>query len=109
MPSSILIDLHTHSLFSDGVLIPAELVRRAEVAGYKTIAITDHADSSNLDFIIPRITQVCQQINQLSKITALPGVELTHVHPQIMNKLVHQARELGAKVIVVHGKLSSSR
>ena len=104
MPSSILIDLHTHSLFSDGVLIPAELVRRAEVAGYKAIAITDHADSSNLDFVIPRITQICQQINQLYKITALPGIELTHIHPQVMNKLVHQARDLGAKVIVVHGE-----
>ena len=50
-----MIDLHTHSLFSDGELLPSELVRRAEVIGYQAVAITDHADSSNLDWIIPRI------------------------------------------------------
>ncbi|HEY3347739.1 MAG TPA: PHP domain-containing protein, partial [Nitrospirota bacterium] len=47
-----MIDLHTHTLFSDGVLIPAELVRRAEVKGYEAIGLTDHADSSNIDFIV---------------------------------------------------------
>jgi len=37
-----MIDLHTHSLFSDGELIPSELVSRAAAAGYRAIAITDH-------------------------------------------------------------------
>ena len=37
-----MIDLHTHSFFSDGVLSPSELIRRAVVKGYKAIAITDH-------------------------------------------------------------------
>ena len=36
-----MIDLHTHSIFSDGDLIPTELAQRAFTAGYKTIAITD--------------------------------------------------------------------
>ncbi|WP_429885909.1 PHP domain-containing protein, partial [Geoalkalibacter halelectricus] len=48
-----MIDLHTHTLFSDGELIPAELIRRAAVAGYTALAITDHVDLSNLDFILP--------------------------------------------------------
>ncbi|NTW17979.1 MAG: PHP domain-containing protein, partial [Syntrophaceae bacterium] len=48
-----MIDLHTHSIFSDGELIPSELVRRAQVTGYRAIAITDHADHSNIDIIIP--------------------------------------------------------
>ncbi|MEK7309147.1 MAG: PHP domain-containing protein, partial [Nitrospirota bacterium] len=30
-----MIDLHTHSLLSDGVLLPSELIRRAYVIGYK--------------------------------------------------------------------------
>ena len=51
-----MIDLHTHTLFSDGELVPAELIRRAEAMGYKAIALTDHVDSSNIDLVVPRIT-----------------------------------------------------
>ena len=36
------VDLHTHTLRSDGVLQPVELVRAAAEAGVKTLAITDH-------------------------------------------------------------------
>ena len=38
------IDLHMHSLFSDGELLPSELARRALVLGHEAIAITDHVD-----------------------------------------------------------------
>ncbi|MEN6421936.1 MAG: PHP domain-containing protein, partial [Smithella sp.] len=63
-----MIDLHTHSIFSDGDLVPAELVQRAWAAGYKVLAITDHVDHSNIDFIIPRIIKVCSKVNQQGKI-----------------------------------------
>jgi predicted metal-dependent phosphoesterase TrpH len=36
------VDLHTHTLRSDGVLQPVELVRAVAAAGVKTFAITDH-------------------------------------------------------------------
>lgn len=99
-----MIDLHTHSLFSDGELIPAELARRAEVAGCRAIAITDHADRSNLDFIIPRVVRVCENINRFAAIRAIPGIELTHIHPREISSLAVEARELGARVVVVHGE-----
>ena len=99
-----MIDLHTHSIFSDGDLIPTELAQRAYAAGYKTIAITDHADHSNFDFIIPRIIKVCQKITEKGNITVLPGVELTHVDPRDIADLAKEARKLGAKIIVVHGQ-----
>jgi predicted metal-dependent phosphoesterase TrpH len=41
-PAPSTIDLHTHTLRSDGVLEPAELVRRAFDAGVRLFAITDH-------------------------------------------------------------------
>jgi len=98
------IDLHTHSIFSDGVLVPSELARRAEVLGIKAIGITDHADASNLDFIIPRIVTAAERLNSLNRIKIVPGIELTHIPPSQIAALVEQARSLGARVVVVHGE-----
>ncbi len=97
-------DLHTHTLFSDGELLPSELVRRAEELGYEAIALTDHADSSNLDWIIPRIVQVCRDLNRHRKIRAVAGVELTHLPLEMIVPMVEQARTLGAQMVVVHGE-----
>ncbi len=99
-----MIDLHTHSIFSDGDLIPAELAQRAYSAGYKAIAITDHADHSNYDFIIPRLIKGCSKITEKGNIKVLPGIELTHVDPGDIAALAAEARKLGAKIIVVHGE-----
>ena len=99
-----MIDLHTHSLFSDGDLLPSELVRRAEKIGYQAVAITDHADSSNLDWVVPRIVRVCAELSGRWRIRALPGIELTHLPPDMIAPLAAQARVLGAKIVVVHGE-----
>ncbi|HUJ16843.1 MAG TPA: histidinol phosphate phosphatase domain-containing protein [Nitrospirota bacterium] len=99
-----MIDLHTHSLFSDGVLVPSELVRRAIMKGYEVIAITDHADASNLDFTIPRVATACRELSRRWKIVALPGIELTHIPPETFAELTERARALGAAVVVAHGE-----
>lgn len=99
-----MIDLHAHSIFSDGVLIPAELVRRYESFGYEALAITDHADSSNLDFIIPRIVKAAGDLNSAQSVRVIPGVEITHAPPVLIPGLVSRARELGAMIIVLHGE-----
>ena len=99
-----MIDLHTHCFFSDGELVPAEHLRRVEVLGYDAIAITDHADSSNIDFLIPRIAQAAKDLNKYSQTRLLVGIELTHVPPALINELAIKARKLGAEVIVVHGE-----
>ena len=99
-----MIDLHTHSLFSDGELLPSELVRRAAAIGYQAVAITDHADSSNLDWVIPRVAQVCRDLNAFWQIRAIPGVELTHIPPDLISPLTLRARALGAQIVLVHGE-----
>jgi histidinol phosphatase-like PHP family hydrolase len=86
------------------VLLPAELVRRAEYKGYRFIGITDHVDQSNLDFVVPRIAELAESLNKVMKIVVIPGVELTHVPPVTIKGLAHRARSLGAKLIVVHGE-----
>lgn len=99
-----MIDLHTHTFFSDGVLIPSELVRRAQIAGLTAIGLTDHGDLSNIDFIIPRIVEVADQLNQFMKIRVIPGIEITHVPPEHIATIAKKARALGAKIIIVHGE-----
>ena len=100
----MMIDLHTHSLFSDGVLIPSELIRRFEALGYDAVAITDHVDSSRLDYVIPRIVQVAEDLNKVQSVMVIPGVELTHVPPSLIGNMVQRARELGAALVVLHGE-----
>lgn len=99
-----MIDLHTHSSFSDGELIPAELARRAKVAGYRAIAITDHADASNMDFVLPRVAAMAKEYSIYMDIVIVAGVELTHVPPALMEQEVRRARALGAGIVVVHGE-----
>ena len=99
-----MIDLHTHTVFSDGELIPFELVRRAEAIGYKAIALTDHMDASNLDLIIPRIVKAIEKLKSHVSIDVIPGAEITHAPPELIADLVKEARALGAKIVVVHGE-----
>ena len=99
-----MIDFHTHTIFSDGELIPSELVRRAAVKGYEAIALTDHVDSSNIDFVLPRIVKAAKELNKYWAITVLPGVEISHVPLEQMGKLVKFAKKNGAKIVIVHGE-----
>ncbi len=99
-----MIDLHAHTYMSDGQLGPAELVRRAEHAGYRAIGITDHADASNLDDLISATVQFVRETQPYLKIRIVPGVELTHVPPGQIAGLVRRARQLGARLVVLHGE-----
>ena len=99
-----MIDLHTHTLFSDGELIPSELVRRAAAIGYRAVAITDHVDSASMDFVIPRVVRVSAELNGAQSVKVVPGVELTHIPPGLIGPMVQKARELGAALVVVHGE-----
>lgn len=97
------IDLHMHSLFSDGELLPSELARRASVLDHETIAITDHVDSSNLSSVA-KLTDVIDDINDNWDINVIPGAEVTHVPIEVIDKVARKAREFGAEIIVVHGE-----
>jgi histidinol phosphatase-like PHP family hydrolase len=98
------IDLHTHTFFSDGALLPSELLRRAVVKGYSVIAITDHADASNLEELIGRLQHFAQQQHGDFPIELLIGVELTHVPPARIPLLAQEAKHFGADIVVVHGE-----
>ena len=99
------VDFHMHSLLSDGVLLPSEIVRRAESIGYEAIAITDHADQSNLEWIIERLLDFYRNLEKNAcEVKVYVGVELTHVPPASIPILASKARRLGAQIVVVHGE-----
>jgi len=98
------IDLHTHSILSDGALLPAELARRAYVKGYRVLGISDHVDYSNVDFVVPRLVEACESGTNYDGLEVMPGAEVTHVPPKGITRLVERARELGARFVIVHGE-----
>jgi histidinol phosphatase-like PHP family hydrolase len=98
------IDLHSHSFFSDGVLLPSEMLRRAEVLGYAALAITDHVDISNLEEIATQLVRLYREGLAGFGLTFIPGVELTHVPPEQIAPLARRAKRLGARLVVVHGE-----
>ena len=63
------IDLHSHSTYSDGVLTPAALVRRAASRGVSLLALTDHDETGGL----AEAAQTASAVNVL----LVPGVEIS--------------------------------
>lgn len=62
-------DLHTHSVFSDGTLTPAQLIEMAENMGLGAIALTDH----NTVLGLPEFLAAAEGKN----VEAVPGVEFS--------------------------------
>ncbi len=63
------IDLHTHTVNSDGSMTAAELVRHAKAAGLRAIAITDH-DS------IDGVNEAVEEGKKIG-LEVVPGIELS--------------------------------
>lgn len=97
------IDLHMHSLFSDGELLPSELARRAANLNHEVIAITDHVDYSNVEQI-PQIQKAIDDINANWNIKVVLGAEVTHVPTESIDVVAKKAKDLGAQIVVVHGE-----
>lgn len=68
------IDLHTHSLVSDGTYTPAELVRYAKGKGLRAIALTDH---DRIDGI-----EEAEAVGGEVGVEVIPGLELSADFPE---------------------------
>ncbi|MGE5309379.1 MAG: histidinol phosphate phosphatase domain-containing protein [Deltaproteobacteria bacterium] len=100
-------NLHTHSLLSDGCLLPSEIAVRYAAAGYKAIAITDHVDYSNIATVIAAIDRFRSRWPKDFPLKVLAGVEITHVPLSQAAALVRYARENGAQIVIGHGETVS--
>ena len=97
-------DFHTHTFLSDGVLSPIELIRRALVRGYRAMALTDHVGLGNVEFVVKTLVIDCEQATRRWDILVLPGVEITHVPKDDIDLVARTAKEMGAKLVAVHGE-----
>jgi len=104
MDAPLRIELHSHTVYSDGELLPSELIRRAVVLGHRALAITDHADASNLEDLIARLGRLREDQGQHLGLELLIGLELTHVAPEDIAMLARRARLAGADLVLVHGE-----
>ncbi|MDD5111332.1 MAG: histidinol phosphate phosphatase domain-containing protein [Candidatus Altiarchaeota archaeon] len=95
-------EFHAHTFYSDGVLCPMELVRRAFVLGDGALAITDHVDFTNIEHVLRQ--QRALKGNVSWDIEVFCGVELTHIPVDRIAGLAAKARRLGADIVILHGE-----
>lgn len=76
-----MIDLHTHSTFSDGSLTPTQLVLEARTAGIEYLALTDHDTGKGLDEFIA----ACKE----NGIYPVPGVEFSVFEDPVTRQQMH--------------------
>lgn len=64
-----MIDLHVHSIYSDGTDTPAALIRMAGLRGLAAMALTDHDTVSGIEPLL--------EAAEGSKVEAVPGIEMS--------------------------------
>jgi putative hydrolase len=99
-----MIDLHTHSILSDGELLPLESARRAKVKGYTILGISDHVDVTNIEYVAVSILKISEKNEHHEDIQVVPGVEITHSPARFIGEMILRARRLGISYVVVHGE-----
>ena len=73
----ISMDLHTHSIFSDGEKTPREIVLKAKEEGIDVIALTDHNTFDG----VSEFRDACVEVGQ----KGLVGIELSTRYPLVMS------------------------
>jgi 3',5'-nucleoside bisphosphate phosphatase len=68
------VDLHSHTLFSDGSLTPAELVRLARTNRVRALSVTDHDHVGGIDEAL--------EVGHTVGIEIIPGIELSIAHAE---------------------------
>lgn len=102
-------DFHVHTVLSDSTMTPATAMRFARLAGYRGIALTDHADHASMESIISQLRTMVRQYALYAGIEVFAGIELTHVPPPLIPSAIAEARLLGAQLVIVHGESISDQ
>ncbi len=74
-------DLHCHSYYSDGVLSPTEVVRRAKNNGVKMLALTDHNSVSGVKEAI--------EVGKIEGVKIIPAIEIKFGGGEVLGYFVN--------------------
>ncbi len=102
-----MIELHSHTLLSDGVLLPSEALQRAQADGLAALAITDHVDIGNVVRVVSELQRIREEMEGLLAVRLIVGAEVTHVPPALIARVCRLARTHGAQLVLVHGETLS--
>ncbi len=75
------LDLHIHSIYSDGIATPLEIARKAKARGLSAISITDHLYIGKeerfgvTDRTFKSYFKACHLAAQISELSVIPGLE----------------------------------
>lgn len=73
-----MIDLHTHTIRSDGSMTPAELVRHAKAGGLSAVAVSDHDTADGVKEAIKTGTKIGIEVIPAIELSAISDTE-THI------------------------------
>jgi putative hydrolase len=74
------------------------------VKGYRFLGITDHVDASNFEEVFARVKTAADSLQGSAPPYLIPGLEFTHLPPDMIGPLTAKARALGVPLIVIHGE-----
>lgn len=101
LPAPVGIDLHVHSVYSDGVRTPEELGRMARKAGLSWFALCDH-DTANG---VPHMRHALEGTG----IALIPGVEISTGQGGRTHVLCYGERVLSAEMRAFLGRMADER
>lgn len=97
----ILVDMHVHSAYSDGIRTPEELARRAKKLGLSLLSLTDHDTTDGL----PAFLRACDRYG----VPALAGIELAADEEFTLHILGYRIDPYNAELAVKLAELRERR
>ncbi len=97
----MLIDLHTHTIHSDGLLSVEELIKKAASKGIRVLALTDHDTLAGL----PSFFKICSRY----KIKSVTGIELSTEIEEVELHLVGYLKNISHPKLLKHLKMQQQK
>jgi len=73
-------DLHTHSIYSDGVLLPKEVVKEAKKKGIENFSLTDHNSLGGIEEAI--------NAGKILGVKVIPGIEIRAKEDEVLGYFI---------------------